>query len=431
MKRVIILSSRDLTENSGHIPLGIMDGLKKYGLDAAFITMYKPNQFKRETLHHYYYNGFESSVRKKCFKVVNIVLRMFVKNEHMRRFYRDRLPCLLFKSPKRIGKIAGFIPDAVIVFFMPEFLNSMDLFSISRYFKCKVIVSTPDMYPFTGLCHFSEGCTRYRENCGRCPLIGSNHLHDITWFRLLFKKKVYTHAMLYALCWTEEFEKHLRSSDLFDEKRIIRIPNLGVNLPRMYRPSAQEKIDLRTRYGIDQEDIVLLICAANLGEKRKGVSDIIDAVDIVLRNEMIKKHLVLVTAGKGELSYIPDVKRVIEMGHMSSKDLSTAYWLSDIYVSASKADVGPGTLLYALLCGILTISYKTGFAPDLIEDGVDGYLLEINDVEGIAKRIMDYINLESAVKEEWSVMIADKASAITSSDWIQNLILTIENDSAN
>ena len=37
-----------------------------------------------------------------------------------------------------------------------------------------------DMNPFTGGCHYDEGCGRFVECCGGCPQLGSKNLHDLS-----------------------------------------------------------------------------------------------------------------------------------------------------------------------------------------------------------------------------------------------------------
>ena len=58
---------------------------------------------------------------------------------------------------------------------------------IIKKIKAPIIWSLQDMWPFTGGCHFNEGCFRYEINCGNCKVLSSKHEHDLS--RLIFNRK--------------------------------------------------------------------------------------------------------------------------------------------------------------------------------------------------------------------------------------------------
>jgi glycosyltransferase involved in cell wall biosynthesis len=49
-----------------------------------------------------------------------------------------------------------------------------------------------------------------------------------------------------------------------------------------------------------------------------------------------------------------------------------------IFLSLSELEGGPVPLIEAMAAGAIPVATKTGFAPDFVRDGVDGYLLETN-----------------------------------------------------
>ena len=424
MKTMLILSGSDPTRFAGYAPIGIRDELERHGVKTAFITKYKP-KYDRYPNVLYYYSGVWALLKRIIHRFRVVIVKIVVRNPHKKQLLTDIFPFLPTMLPGRLRKMAKIKPDAILVFFMPGFVNYADLYVLYKYFKCKIIVSTPDMQPFTGLCHFSEGCSNFEYQCGRCHLIKSKSRYDVTWLLLMFKIMISRNINLHGLCWTSEYEGYLAKSPIFDETKIIRVPNLKSDRVNMRQPSKKEKNDIRNEFGISENDFVLLICAANLGEKRKGVSDIVQAIDLVVTNGSIYNCLVIVTAGEGELPQIPNVKRIVNLGFLFQEDLYKAYWLSDVHISASKADVGPGTMVMALRCGVPVISYKTGTAPERIEDGIDGYLVDVNDIHGLAKRVQDFYELNESIKEQWSRSAAYKSKARRQDNWISNLVKAI------
>ena len=424
MKNILILSSSDPSRDAGSGAVEIRNVLQSKGFRAVILTKYKPRIHDDQSVK-YYYSATETNIRGIFRRIRHRVIRVITKNSHLDYYMRDAMSFFPLKSPSRIRQKAGFIPDVIIIFFMPEFVNYLDIYRLHKSFKCKIYISAVDMYPFTGLCHYSKGCKKYQENCGACPLINSNYPYDITWFMMKIKQFVSKRIGLYGFAWTIEFEDTLKHSSIFRNQSVLRVPTFLSKLPNMHAPSEMEKNKLRIPMGIKSEDFVLLICAANLRTTTKGVSDITDALRIALRDNELQKNLVVITAGNGDLARHPTAKRVIELGHLSVEDLYKAYWLSDLYVSASKEDVGPGTLAYAFACGVPVVSYNTGLAPELIKDGENGFLVDKGNIEDLAQRIRDFYFLDPTTKSIWSKSVVQRGQDFFDDSWADILVKSI------
>lgn len=57
------------------------------------------------------------------------------------------------------------------------------------------------------------------------------------------------------------------------------------------------------------------------------------------------------------------------------------YGVIDLYMVTSREEGGPMSILESMSSGVPVISSKVGMAPDIIENGANGYLVEIGDVE--------------------------------------------------
>jgi glycosyltransferase involved in cell wall biosynthesis len=71
------------------------------------------------------------------------------------------------------------------------------------------------------------------------------------------------------------------------------------------------------------------------------------------------------------------------VGYLTGEPLSRAYASSDIFVFPSAFESFGLVLLEAMASGIAVVSSRVGGAQDLIEEGVSGYTVAVNDVEAL------------------------------------------------
>ncbi len=63
------------------------------------------------------------------------------------------------------------------------------------------------------------------------------------------------------------------------------------------------------------------------------------------------------------------------------------YQALDIYLITARIEGCPNALLDAMACGIPLVSTKVGMAPDMISDGHNGFLAEIENTDQIVKKV--------------------------------------------
>jgi glycosyltransferase involved in cell wall biosynthesis len=89
---------------------------------------------------------------------------------------------------------------------------------------------------------------------------------------------------------------------------------------------------------------------------------------------------------------LPDAN-IIVTGYVSHKDLPAYYSLMDVFVHPSLRDGMPNAVLEAMSCGKTVIATPVGGVTDVIEDGVNGLLVSVNDVNGLAEKIAEALNM--------------------------------------
>ncbi|WP_010173144.1 N-acetyl-alpha-D-glucosaminyl L-malate synthase BshA [Bacillus coahuilensis] len=154
---------------------------------------------------------------------------------------------------------------------------------------------------------------------------------------------------------------------------------------RVYKKMDSTK--LRIDLGIKDEEEVL-IHVSNF-RKVKRVQDIIHIVDR-LKNEI---NLKLLLVGDGP-EYSSICKLVTELDlrnrvqFLGKQDnLAELYSLSDLLVLPSEKESFGLVALEAMACGIPCIGTNVGGIPEVIEDGVSGYITSLGDIEGMSDRV--------------------------------------------
>jgi glycosyltransferase involved in cell wall biosynthesis len=79
---------------------------------------------------------------------------------------------------------------------------------------------------------------------------------------------------------------------------------------------------------------------------------------------------------------------IIVTGYVSHKDLPAYYSLIDVFVHPSLRDGLPNAVLEAMACGKTVIATPVGGILDVIEDGINGILVKVNDVDELAQKIV-------------------------------------------
>jgi glycosyltransferase involved in cell wall biosynthesis len=79
--------------------------------------------------------------------------------------------------------------------------------------------------------------------------------------------------------------------------------------------------------------------------------------------------------------------RVLEVDHVDPEDLPRYYALLDVAVMPSVRDGLPNALLEAMACGCAVVATDAGGMPDVLRSGVNGHMVPVGDVDGLAAGI--------------------------------------------
>jgi glycosyltransferase involved in cell wall biosynthesis len=74
-----------------------------------------------------------------------------------------------------------------------------------------------------------------------------------------------------------------------------------------------------------------------------------------------------------------------------SEALVTLYRSADIFVLPSRGDCMPQAVIEAIACGLPVVTTRVGAIPEMVNDGVNGYLVPARDTRAIAAAIGDLV----------------------------------------
>jgi len=135
-----------------------------------------------------------------------------------------------------------------------------------------------------------------------------------------------------------------------------------------------------------------VICFIGQMVDRKRPSDVLDAYELAARRV---DDLWLLMVGEGEelarvqqMARERDLRRVVFLGHLPWVDILDVLTASDAGVYPSISEPYGMVVIESLAAGVPVITTtRVGSAKDLIQHGVNGFLLEPLDVAGLAKAI--------------------------------------------
>ncbi|MDD2665852.1 MAG: glycosyltransferase family 4 protein [Methanocellales archaeon] len=190
-------------------------------------------------------------------------------------------------------------------------------------------------------------------------------------------------------------------------KEDIEVIPLGVNLDEFRPLQDKNLIDLKQKYGIYENDIVLIIVATEF--HRKGLTELIKSLSIVKNKEKANLKLLVVGSGKnipfdylGLIEKLGFKNNIIFTGPINNKkgDLNKHYNLADIFVFPTKYEGFGIPVVEAMAAGLPVVTTNTAAGEDAVEPGKNGLLIDDpTNVMEIAKKMSTLIEDESIRKQ--------------------------------
>ncbi len=290
------------------------------------------------------------------------------------------------------GHPAVAAADIVNVQWVAGFVNAAGVRRLIQTGK-RVVWTLHDMRAYTGGCHYATGCRGFTGTCQACPqLVGA--LHELPARSLARARRRLAGLPLVFVAPSRWMAEELTSSTVFDARsHVVRVIPTGLDLDR-YRPA--DSTPIRRRLGLPLEALCILLGSVSLSEHRKGIDVALAAVARATASLMGRGSTppIVLTYGAGDVS-IPGV-HVKSLGSLDEAQVIEAVHASDIHLTTAREDNLPNTIMEALACGRPVVGTATGGIPDMIEDGVNGWLVPVDDADATAN-VIERLALDRAL----------------------------------
>ena len=242
--------------------------------------------------------------------------------------------------------------------------------SLAKFNK-PIVWTLRDMWAFTGGCHYTGNCTKYQENCGSCPQLGSNTNNDLSrqiWYR---KKKAWQELDLTIVTISHWLAECAKQSSLFSNKRVEVIHN-AVDESK-FKPIP--KNIARDILNLPQDKKIILFGAINATkDPRKGFQYLIPALKKLSNNGWQEATELLIFG-----AYRP--KEPLNLGMKShymgrlydDPTIALTYASADVTVIPSIQEAFGKTALESLSCGTPVVSFDSTGLKDIVEHQENGY----------------------------------------------------------
>jgi len=260
-----------------------------------------------------------------------------------------------------------------------------------RKIKKPIVWTLHDMWAFTGGCHYAGDCTRYREQCGRCPQMRSHTNYDLSSFVWKRKAVSWKDTNLVAVCPSKWLAECAKQSTLFKNRPIQVIPN-GLDTSQ-FRP--YDKIAARSHFSLPQDKKLILFGAFNATtDKRKGFHLLKESLKI-FSEEDDGNNTDLVLFGNSQENEIFHLKmKTHSLGRIPDASLPLLYSAADVFIAPSLEENLSNTVMESMACGTPVAAFNIGGMQDMIDHKHNGYLAEPFDCQDFAGGIIWILNDE-------------------------------------
>ncbi len=195
-------------------------------------------------------------------------------------------------------------------------------------------------------------------------------------------------------------EDYLFAKRKLKTKKIEHVHGIGVDKKKFEVDMSSKERDIeRAKFTVEPLDF-LITYVAELNDNKNQMM-IVDAMKILVK---MYPNIKVLLAGDGvnkeklekEIRENKLQSNILLLGYRT--DIPNLLAISDLYVATSKREGLPINIIEAMVSGLPVVATNSRGQRELVSDGENGYLVEIDDVNSLAQKIKN-IYLDNRIRE--------------------------------
>lgn len=260
--------------------------------------------------------------------------------------------------------------DIVVLNWINQGMLSLKEINSIRAMGKPIVWIMHDMWNATGVCHYTDGCERYLDGCGNCPLLGSKAaINDLSAKTFERKAKLYAEVPIHFVAVSNRLAEIVRTSPLMAQADIRVIPNAFPIHEFATHPALT-----RQQLGLPQGKRLIVMGASRLDDPVKNLPLAIETL-----NRITTLDVAAVLYGNVRYPEALDALHIdhVALGHIDNPEhIKSIMAHAEVVLSTSVWETLPGTLVEGLAAGAVAVSTGNGGQADIVVNDTLGRIVE-------------------------------------------------------
>lgn len=264
-----------------------------------------------------------------------------------------------------------------------------------------IVWTLHDMWPLVGICHYAADCKQFEEACSNCPQTSHWLPLDLCHRQWRQKQQIMQQLAPTLVGCSRWMLRAAKASAITKDLSGYCIANAAdLDNYRPLEPSAARKA-----WSLPSHRPILLYGAQRADDPRKGYDLLIRTMQLLRKHEAYAGLApLLVIFGKTDEARLAKELHGIDyrsLGYLSSpRRLSTLYSAADLFLTTSREDNLPNTLIEAQLCDCPSLGFAVGGIGEIISHEPLGCTVAPFDCAALTQAIVDWLDRHPPLSRE-------------------------------